>query len=368
MSSTEHQRESSNQKTPLLIELIEETVVAQSFEELAGRLLPSVIEMTHSRSAFLYIADSRLHISHFFEHGLQPESDYEIKKLCAEQLSRLSSQATPQPAPESASIAHETARDIMFFLLQDGRTRVGLLGLVPQENITLTVPNYWRNLMRLFAKTISRLAEHEKHERQLVYLNAYKAVSSMLAQELCLHDLLEAALYCSMEVVSAEAASILILDDEKRNFKFYQTEGPVKLTLITETFPADKGIAGSMLHAESSEVINDVQSDPRFYGTIDTESGFHTRNMIAVPLVAGEEQIGVLEVLNKVNGGSFTEEECLLLSSIAEEVAFAIRNAKVFEYVVDSYCKQRQGHGSCKGCKRPLGSWTPCIKYRHCEV
>ena len=93
-----------------------------------------------------------------------------------------------------------------------------------------------------------------------------------------------------------------------------------------------------------------------------------TLNMIIVPLTAGEERIGVLEVLNKVNGDSFTEEERLLLLSISEEIAFAIRNAKVFEYVADSYCRQRQGQPSCRGCRRPLGSWTPCLRYREVSV
>lgn len=46
----------------------------------------------------------------------------------------------------------------------------------------------------------------------------------------------------------------------------------------------------------------------------------------------------------------------------AEEIAFAVRNAKIFELALNAYCKQRQGQSSCKGCKRPLGSWTPCAK------
>jgi GAF domain-containing protein len=66
---------------------------------------------------------------------------------------------------------------------------------------------------------------------------------------------------------------------------------------------------------------------------------------------------------NKSGGEPFTDDERPLLESIAEEIAFAIRNAKIFEYVVKSYCKQRQGANSCKGCKRPLKSWTPCAKY-----
>lgn len=106
-----------------------------------------------------------------------------------------------------------------------------------------------------------------------------------------------------------------------------------------------------------------MASRPRFFKKIDSEYGFVTQSLIAIPLTAGEEKIGVMEVLNKSGGEPFTDEERLLLDSIAEEIAFAIRNAGIFEYVINSYCKQRQGEKSCKGCKRPLRSWTPCVKY-----
>ena len=211
-------------------------------------------------------------------------------------------------------------------------------------------------------------AERTEMERQLAHLNAYMTVSSALAQSLGLHDVLEIALYCCMDLVSAEAASVLLLDDEKANFEFYQVEGPAKPLLASATFPADKGVAGSVLKAQQSEIVNDVQNDPRFYGKVDSETGFVTRNLVAIPLVAGQEQVGVLEVLNKVGEDGFVEDERLLLLLIAEEIAFAIRNAKVFEYVANSYCKQRQGQASCRGCERPLGSWTPCIKYRDIDV
>jgi GAF domain-containing protein len=128
-------------------------------------------------------------------------------------------------------------------------------------------------------------------------------------------------------------------------------------------FLANHGLAGTVLASQQAEFINDVQNDPRFYRRFDQESGFVTRNMIAIPLTAGEEKIGVLQILNKFEG-DFHEEELLFLQTIAEEIAFAIRNSKLFEVVVKSYCKMRQGQDSCRGCKRPLGSWTPCVKYR----
>ncbi|RLG43677.1 MAG: hypothetical protein DRN92_09085 [Thermoproteota archaeon] len=343
-----------------LMELIERALAAQRLEELAERVLPGVAGLMRSGSALLYVGDSRFPVPYFFQHGLQPETTPEIENLCAEQFDQISSQADLQSIPVST--------DLTFYPLRAEGRCVGLIGLTAHEDIFPAWQDLLERLLRSLGTIIDRLAERTKSERQLAHLNTYLTVSSMLAQSLDLPELLEVALYCCMEAVSAEAASVLLLDDEKKNFSFYQVEGPAKPVLMTATFPADMGIAGSVLQTQQSEIVNDVRNDPRFYEKFDSESGFQTRNMIALPLVAGEEQVGVLEVLNKAGGSSFTEEERFLLLSISEEIAFAIRNAKVFEYVVNTYCKQRQGQNSCRGCKRPLGSWTPCVKYREASI
>jgi GAF domain-containing protein len=51
--------------------------------------------------------------------------------------------------------------------------------------------------------------------------------------------------------------------------------------------------------------------------------------MVVIPLMAGEEKIGVLEVMNRMGEEPFCEAERLLLYNFAEEIAFAIRNAKI---------------------------------------
>ncbi len=364
MFANEDYRHSLSEETMLLMELSEAAVRAQSFEELAKHALPTITKIMHSDVAFLYIEDAKLPSPCFLQYGCQPATTSEIAKLCAEQFKLISAQSDSKPLQETSSLAHMAQAHIMLYALQDGETRVGLIGLMAPKDLASTTPDSWDRVLRLMASTITRLLEQAKREGQLKHLNAYLTVSSLLAQSLDVHELLETALYCSMDAISAEAASVLLLDDEKKNFVFYQVEGPAKPILMTATFPANVGIAGSVLQTQQSEVINNVQSDPRFYQNIDSESGFQTRSLIAIPLTAGEEQIGVLEVLNKVGADCFTEDDRLLLLSIADEIAFAIRNARVFEYVVNTYCKQRQGQGSCKGCKRPLGSWTPCLKYR----
>jgi GAF domain-containing protein len=348
-----------------LVDLLETVLKLKDVGELQERVLPGVAAMTRSSSAILYVIDPRLSAPHLLQHGLPPETASSVEEWCREQLGQPAGQAD-LPTPTVA--APPDLDDLVLHrLLVDGEC-VGFLGLTPQEGPSLASPQPSERLLSLLANTVGHLAERERSQKMISHLETYLSVSSMLCQALDLHELLETTLYCCMEAVSAEAASVLLLDDAKKSFRFYLAEGDAAPVLVDMRFPADQGLAGSVLSTQQSEVINDVRGDPRFLGDIDSKSGFQTRSMIVIPLVAGEEKVGVLEILNKSDGGPFSEDEHQLLVSVAEEVAFAIRNAKIFEYVVNSYCKQRQGQASCKGCQRPLGSWTPCAKYREAAI
>jgi len=350
------------------LQLVEVALTSQDLDELAARVPPSLAGMALAPSALLYIADSRLSAPRFSQHGLPPEVSGHVRQVCSDELDQSSGRPGLQPFSVPLTLAAADMPVLLLVPLSSQDRCVGLMGLQVSEPARSTAEAFLGLVAAPLANVITYLINHAETEKRLSHLNTYLTVSSLLAQPLDLHELLEAALYSCMQVVTAEAASVLLLDDEKENFRFYQVEGSAKPILMAATFPADRGLAGSVLQTQRWEIVNNVQSDPRFYEQIDSESGFETRSMIAVPLIAGEEQVGVLEVLNKEGGALFTAEEGLLLVSVAEEIAFAIRNAKVFEYVVNTYCKQRQGQRSCRGCQRPLGSWTPCVKYREASV
>ena len=344
-----------------VLNLMEIAFEAPNIGTFAEVVVPKVARVLPATAVFLFLSDSRLPATHFVPYGFEPHVASEIESWCVNEFERISCSPDIQRLPGPVLPAGWVLGDLTLIPLRYNGKPVGLMGFVSGEGIAQVSPDGFAGIL---AKGVGRLLERAGFEKQISYLNTYLTISSMLAQSLDLHDLLESALNCCMEAVSADAASVLVLDDEKKNFNFYQAEGPSKPLLMAATFPADKGIAGSVLQTGQPELINDVHNDPRFFKDFDVKSGFETKNMIAIPLLAGEEQVGVLEVLNKAGGGRFTKEELLVLVSVAEEIAFAIRNAKVFEYVVNTYCLQRQGRMSCKGCRRPLGSWTPCVKYR----
>jgi len=347
--------------TTRAVGLIEAAVGAEGIEGFSEGILPLLSELAQTRAGFLYVADPRLPTPHFAGHGLSQEESVALEAACPDWLE----EAADDAEGDVAKLGFEGGGlpFAVYLLPVDGRA-VGILGVV-EEGADLLVPEeIWTGVLGALGRIADRLAAQVSTERKLLHLNTYLTVSTMLAKSVDLAELLEIALYCSMEAASAEAASILLLDEEKENFQFYRVEGSAKPLLGGSTFPVTEGVAGRVLETLEAEIVNEVEADPRFYGQIDLKTGYRTRNMIAVPLVAGDERVGVLEVLNRLDGGPFTPDERLILVSVADEIAFAVRNATIFDYVVNTYCKRRQGQNSCKGCQRPLGSWTPCMRYR----
>ena len=348
----------------LIVELLGSALDINAIEEFEDHGLPQLVELAQSPAAFLYVSDPRLSAPYWLHHGLRPEEASALEEHGCRWLARFDED--PQMLEGSLPISGGGDGGAPFALhpLLIEERPIGLLGIRSLEDTPLVPPDLWRQLLHAVAHAIDRFADAVSTQRKLLHLNTYLTVSSMLAKSVDLAELLEITLYCCMEAVSAEAASILLLDDAKEAFQFYRVEGPAKPLLGGLSFPVSEGVAGRVMQTLEAEIVNDVETEPHFYGQIDRETGFQTRNLIAVPLVAGEEKVGVLEVLNKADGDSFTADERLLLVSIADEIAFAVRNATLFDYIVNTYCKRRQGQNSCKGCERPLGSWTPCMRYR----
>lgn len=217
-----------------------------------------------------------------------------------------------------------------------------------------------------FIPLVSSLLEnafaHELKDNKIRMLNLYQNVSSSLAYISDLQELLATITGIVTSELLCEESSVLLYDQESNEFEFFTVFGDTGMNLISERFPADRGIAGRALRERKTQVVNDVERDPDFFRSFDDEHAFKTKSIIAAPLIAGEEPVGVLNAINKIETNYFDKEDDQILSAIADEVAYAVKNARLFEFVVDSYCKIRQGINSCKGCKRPLKSWTPCAR------
>ena len=166
-----------------------------------------------------------------------------------------------------------------------------------------------------------------------------------------LEDLLPLVTSKCREALDAEGVSVLLLDPEKDElyFPYVAEEKPeVASRLVGLRFPADRGIAGAALQSGRSIRVDDAQSDFRFYGGVDRHTGATTRALLAVPLIAPQGTIGVLQAVNRRGGGTFSDADLAFLEALAGSVAVAIENARLYSQVKESEERLRTQVGALR--------------------
>src|SRR5262249_19944679 len=123
--------------------------------------------------------------------------------------------------------------------------------------------------------------------------------------------------------VDAERATIFILDKGKGELWAKVALG------VSDTIRFDSrlGIAGAVLISGKPVIVEDAYKSPLFYPSIDSTTGYHTRNILSVPLRnPKQELVGVFQVLNKKEGRFTTEDEHFMLA-LANQAAVALENS-----------------------------------------
>ncbi|HCL55879.1 MAG TPA: hypothetical protein DHW82_02590 [Spirochaetia bacterium] len=149
-----------------------------------------------------------------------------------------------------------------------------------------------------------------------------------------LPELLDSIMQTTTEIIKAEAASVLLVDENKKNLTFYSVTGEKKELIKQYSFPSDKGIAGHVFKNKQPVIVNDVSNDTRFYAGIDEHTSFQTKNLIAFPLAVKGDTIGVLEVINAFSPDGFNDYDLKVLSYITDLSSLAIYNRVLYDNVL----------------------------------
>ena len=156
-------------------------------------------------------------------------------------------------------------------------------------------------------------------------LAAILKISQQMNSERDLGALLDLVAREATRLLEADRASIFLLDREKMELWSKVALGSDEIL----RFDANKGIAGAAAMTGKIVNVSDVQNDDRFNPAIDSQTGYRTRNLLAVPLqnLIDGEVVGAFEVLNK-RSGAFNQDDEELLKSLAAQAAIAIQTAR----------------------------------------
>ncbi len=155
-------------------------------------------------------------------------------------------------------------------------------------------------------------------------------------------EVLSMIMHNACRVTGSVASTLMLVDDKTGDLFFSVPTGPKAESLVDIRLKRGQGIAGWVAEHERPLIVDDVESDPRFFPGIDQMSGFSTKSILAVPLKAKSRIIGVLEVLNKEDDASFSEEDVLLLTIFSEQAAMAIENARLYEELKKQIAETRR--------------------------
>ena len=154
-------------------------------------------------------------------------------------------------------------------------------------------------------------------------------ISRTLTSTLELTPLLELIIDVSCELTQSQVASILLFDKTSGELVFQAVPGHQRESLSKVGVPLDSSIAGWIFQNAKPMVIHDAASDPRIFRKVDRKLNFQTESLLGVPLLIKEKPIGVLEAVNKLGGGNYTEDDKVILETLAAHAAVSIENARL---------------------------------------
>ena len=152
-----------------------------------------------------------------------------------------------------------------------------------------------------------------------------KASWAIMAQLLKV-DNLEEALSGSLEIIvktlNSEAGAIWLLDQKTDRLSPVFHIGPADISNIS--VENGLGIEGIVTQTGKSMFVEDAASDPRFDGTVFDDNDLVTKTMICVPLNNTHDIIGCVQIVHKLDGTLYDEEEMQLCERMASLAAITI--------------------------------------------
>ena len=158
------------------------------------------------------------------------------------------------------------------------------------------------------------------------------ALAGTIAAPVSHSRLLEMIVEAAAQVINSQAASLFLLDDARNELVFEVALGQKASEVRKFRVPLGHGIAGHVA-ATGQPTATSGGSDPRQAREIAESVGYVPHTILCVPLFYSDRVIGVLELLDKADGTTFSMVDMQVLSLFANLAAVAVEQSRMRENI-----------------------------------
>lgn len=163
--------------------------------------------------------------------------------------------------------------------------------------------------------------------QQSAELEALRRISLNLTAHLELPEVLQTVAAEAMRLIKdAREVHIYLYDRGKLAFGATLDRQGTKNRRLIE--PRPQGLSYQVIQNKEIVVVEDMRNHPLFANTPKESDG----SIISIPLIAGSQVVGVMNLTRPSTGG-FSQAEIALLRLLADQAAIAISNARLHEAV-----------------------------------
>jgi len=191
---------------------------------------------------------------------------------------------------------------------------------------------YDRSMLRLIAARVATAIDNarlfRRADRQYRTLRTLSRISQEFTSILELDELLSKIASRVRDLISYDAFSILLVDEEKKLLRHRVSIRYDERVKVDEV-PLGRGIVGAAAQSRAPVRVDDVSTDPRYIA-----SHPDILSEVAIPLIVHDRVMGVMD-LESNRLGFFSDEMLRTLLLLAPQIASSVENALLYREIAD---------------------------------
>lgn len=170
-------------------------------------------------------------------------------------------------------------------------------------------------------------------EQRLKELNTLYGIGRSVSALLDLEKLLSRAVEAAVYITGAEEGSVLLVDPATDELYMRAARGFDEKYARGFRLKVDDSMAGEVLRSGQPLVIEKMADNYKI------KTAYLVKSLMYVPLKVEDRVIGILGVDNRVSERTFSNYDLFMLSALADYMAIAIENARLFNEVENQKSK-----------------------------